>query len=110
MQFLTHSIRGSWAKHTTVRDFYRLAQDTTTKQGLEMSRQLLLELGNRRESKDAKELKAIKAALVKAGLTLYKSKIISVAEAQKLQQAERITAKTLRPKPLPKPMQRTIKW
>lgn len=50
---LSRGLEGSKAEHTTVKDFYRLANATATPEGVEMAYQLLKELGNRRESKDA---------------------------------------------------------
>ena len=93
---LTRGLEGSKAEHTTVKDFYRLANATTTPEGFEMVHQLLMELGNRRESKDAEELKKVKAALAEAGLDMYKGKIMSQTAAQQARQADKEAAQAAR--------------
>lgn len=93
---LTRGLEGSKAEHTTVQDFYRLANATATPEGVEVARQLLQELGNRRESKDAQELKHMKEALAAAGLDLYKGKIMSQADAVKARQADKEAAQAAR--------------
>lgn len=105
---LSRGLEGSKAEHTTVQDFYRLANATTTPEGVEMAHQLLMELGNRRESKDAQELKNMKEALAAAGLDLYKGKVMSQADAGKARQADKEAAQAVRvaaavmAKPVPK--------
>ena len=93
---LNRGLEGSKAEHTTVKDFYRLANATTTPEGIEMAHQLLMELGNRRESKDAQELKKMKSSLAEAGLDLYKGKIMSQAAAQQARQADKEAAQVAR--------------
>ena len=82
---------GSRAVHTTVKDFYRIAEDVSTTDGLETARQLLLELGNRREGRDAKELKKLRQALDEAGMVMYKGKLMSKDQAEQAHQVEKVT-------------------
>lgn len=93
---LNRGLEGSKAEHTTVKDFYRLANAAATPEGIEMAHQLLQEMGNRRESKDAQEFKKMKQALAEAGLDLYKGKIMSVADASKARQADKEAAQAAR--------------
>lgn len=93
---LSRGLEGSKAEHTTVKDFYRLANAVSTPEGVEMAHKLLQELGNRRESKDAQDLKKIQQALIDAGLDLYKGKIMSQADAAKARQADKEAAQAAR--------------
>ena len=93
---LSRGLEGSKAEHTTVKDFYRLANAVTTDAGIELAHQLLTELGNRRQSKEAQELKAMKEALTTAGLDLYKGKVMSLSDASRARQADKEAAQAAR--------------
>jgi len=93
---LRRGIAGTGAKHTTTKQYATLTAAAVKGENTKMVEQTLALLGNRRDRIEQSELQLMKKALNESGLVLYKGRIMSISDAQKAQEVEKLVRATRR--------------